>query len=150
MNVKCTIISLDEAHMDGITFYYVKDETEYVNENKNRYSGQSLLSLMAISKVNVLWDSGATFNLTTFKKADQLNLICEEISISVVKVGGEEETIPSYAYDLPLRDKSGKVIIFRVYSIDKISIDVKYISVKSVIHLFDNIKEVTFKGPLVK
>ena len=74
-----------------------------------------------------LW---ATFGLITFKKADKLNLIREEISISVVKVGGEKEIIPSYAYDLPLRDKSGKVIIFRDYGIDKISTYVKYISVK--------------------
>ena len=42
----------------------------------------------------------ATFGLITFKKANQLNLIGEEISISVIKVGGEKETITSYAYDL--------------------------------------------------
>ena len=66
--------------------------------NKNRYSGQCLLPLMAISsdtipsrKVNVLWDSGATFSLITFKKANQLNLISEEISISVIKVGGKKK-----------------------------------------------------------
>ena len=56
-------------------------------------------------------------------------------------MGDEKETIPSYAYDLPLRDKSGKVIIFRVYGIDKISTYVKYISVKSVLHLLHDIKE---------
>ena len=72
-------------------------------------------------KVKVLWDSGATLSLIIFKKAEQLNLIGEEISIPVIKVDGEKETIPSYAYDLPLRDKSGKIIIFRVYGIDKIS-----------------------------
>ena len=76
------------------------------------------------------------------KKANQLNLIGEEISISVIKAGGEKETIPSYAYDLPLRDKSGKVIIFRVYGTDKISTYVKEVTVKGVLHLFDDIKEV--------
>ena len=132
-------------------------KNEYLNENRNRYSGQCLLPLMEISsdtipsrKVNVLWDSGATFSLITFKKADQLNLTGEEISISVIKVGGEKETIPSYVYDLPLRDKSGKVIIFRVYGIDKISPDVKYISVKGVLHLFNGMKKLIFKGPLAK
>ena len=28
--------SLHEAHIAGITFHYVQDQTEYVNENKNR------------------------------------------------------------------------------------------------------------------
>ena len=136
--------------MAGVTFHYVKDQIEYVN----RYSGQCLLPLTAISsdtipsrKVNVLWDSGATFSLITFKKANQLNLIGEEISISVTKVRGEKETIPSYAYDLPLHDKSGKVIIVRVHGIDKISTYVKYISVKGVLHLFDDIKEVDIQRP---
>ena len=101
-------------------------------------------------KVNVLWDSGATFSLITFKKANQLNLNGEKISIPVIKVGGEKETIPSYVYDLPLRDKSGKVIIFRVYGIDKISTDVKYISVKGVLHLFNGIKEVDIQRPTSK
>ena len=145
--------SLHEAHMAGITFHHVKDQIEYVN----RYSGQCLLPLMAISsdtipskKVDVLWDSGATFSLITFKKANQLNLFEEEISISVIKVGGDKKTMPSYTYDLPLRDKPGKVIICRVYGIDKISTYVKDISVKSVLHLFDDIKKSIFKGPLVK
>ena len=98
-------------------------------------------------KVNVLWDSGATFTLITFKKANQLNLIGENIGISVIKIGGEKETIPSYAYDLPLRDKSRQVITFRVYDVDKISTDVKYISVNGVVHLFDDIKEVDIQRP---
>ena len=97
-------------------------------------------------KVNVLWDSGATFSLITFKKANQLNLIEEEVSISVIKVGGEKETIQN-VYDPPLCDKSGKVIIFRVYGIGKISTDVKYISVKGVLHLFNGIKEVDIQRP---
>ena len=46
-----------------------------------------------------------------------------------------------------LRDKSGKVIIIRVYSIDKISTDVKYISVKGVLHLFNDIKEFDIQRP---
>ena len=29
--------------MAEITFHFVKDQTEYINENKNRYSGQCLL-----------------------------------------------------------------------------------------------------------
>ena len=102
MNVKYTINRFYEAHMAGITIYYVKEQTEYVNENKNRYSSQCLLPLMAIScdtipsrKVNVLWDSGATFSLNTSEKANQLNLIGEKISISVIKFGGEKETVPS-------------------------------------------------------
>ena len=56
-------------------------------------------------------------------------------------------TIPSYGYDLPLCDKSGRVIIFRIYGIDKISTDVKYISVKGVLHLFNDIKEVDIQRP---
>ena len=32
--------------MAGITFHYGKDQAEYVNENKNRYSGQCFLPLM--------------------------------------------------------------------------------------------------------
>ena len=62
-------------------------------------------------------------------------------------VGGEKETIPSYVYDLPLCDKSRKVIIFRVYGIDKISTDVKYMSVEGVLHLFNGIKEVDIQRP---
>ena len=85
--------------------------------------------------------------IITFKKANQLNLIGEEISISVIKVGGVKETMPPYAYDLPLRDKSGKVIIVRVYGFDKISANVKYIIVKGVLHLFNDIKEVDIQRP---
>ena len=92
-------------------------------------------------------DSGATFRLITFKKANQLNLTVEEISISVIAVGGEKETVPSYTYDLPLSDKSEKVIIFMVYGIDKISADVKFFSIKGVLHLFDDIKEVDIQRP---
>ena len=59
--------------MAGITFHYVKDQTEHVNENQNRYSGQCLLTLITISsdtipsrKVNVVSDSGATFSLNYY------------------------------------------------------------------------------------
>ena len=56
---------------------------------------------------------GATFSLVTFKKANQLNVIGEEISISVIKVGGEKETVPSYACDLPLGDRPRGSILAR-------------------------------------
>ena len=79
--------SLHEAYIAGINFHYVRGQNEHVNENKNRYSGQCLLPLMAISsdtissrKVNVLWDSRATFSLITFKKANWLNLIGKKLA----------------------------------------------------------------------
>ena len=47
-------------------------------------------------------------------------------AISVIKVGDETETIPSYAYDLTLRDKSGKVIILGFMAL------IKYLHMSSI------------------
>ena len=56
---------------------------------------------------NVLWDAGSTTSLITFKKAREMHLKGQNITLSIVKLGGELEDIESFAYDLLLMDSSG-------------------------------------------
>ena len=104
--------TLHEAHTAGVVFHSVRGQNPHFNSENRKQTGPCLLSLMAIpsdsvpeKQVNVLWDSGATLSLITFNKAKQLKLIGEEVKISVVKVGGEKQTLSSCVYDLPLRNK---------------------------------------------
>ena len=62
-----------------------------------------------IQEINVMWDSGATVCLITFKKANELGLIGKKVSIKIIKVGGAKEIFESKLYDVPVRDKNGLI-----------------------------------------
>ena len=74
-----------------------------------------------IASMNVMWDSGATVCLITFKKARELGLVGENVMITIVKVGGERELLESRVYDVPVHDSAGMIEYFRAYGIQKIS-----------------------------
>ena len=65
--------------------------------------------------VSSLWDSGSTLSLITFKKAKELNLYGKEITLSIFKTGGVQETLKSFSYTLPLQDMENKAVCITVY-----------------------------------
>ena len=95
--------------------------------NQERGQQHCLLQLMKIKagnpnlSVNVLWDSGATISMITFKKAKQLGISGSPAQISIVKVGGKKETINSKVFQIPLYDSENNIEIFKAYGIEKIS-----------------------------
>ena len=76
-----------------------------------------------------------------------LNLHGEEVKITVTKVGGKQEEMISYVYDLPLIDSIGEIVHFRVHGIDRISTEIKAISIKDVLHLFHGITGKSVRRP---
>ena len=61
------------------------------------------------------------------------------VEISIVKVGGTNETIMSNRYLLPLIASLGQVVLFEVYGIDVITVDIQSVSVNTVVHLFKDV-----------
>ena len=118
--------SLHEAHANGTVFHTRNDK-----DSKRHYHDACLLQLMQIEAgiehklpVTVLWDGGATISLITFDMAERLELNGEDVKITVTKVGGVQEDMSSKVYHLPLLDREGKAVEFKVYGIDKISTEV--------------------------
>ena len=56
------------------------------------------------SGINVMWGSGATVSMVTFKKARELGLSGARVKITIVKVGAEKETVESRIYEVPISD----------------------------------------------
>ena len=90
-----------------------------------------------IDNMNIMWDSGATVCLITFKKARELELVGQKTWITIVKVGGERERIESRLYDVPVHDTSGMVESFRAYGISKISSPIEAIETDKYAALLD-------------
>ena len=57
---------------------------------------------------NILLDTGAQVSIIKQSVADQLKLQGTNISITVKKVGGDEEMIETHMYKVPVRDLNGK------------------------------------------
>ena len=112
-----------------------------MDNSEQKVTGKCLLPLMRIKckdhTISVLWDSGATISLITFKKAKQLNLKGKRVELSVVTVGGKIDRKPSVLYELPLNDKQHKVVNIKVYGINMISQE----------HLNDNADSLINKFP---
>ena len=131
---------LHECKKHGLSFHVSTD----IN---NRQSNTCLLKLMHIdaeshsskTKLNVLWDGGATLSLITFRKANQLNLVGEEVKLTVVKVGGKIEEMKSYKYELVLIDSCLKKVSFFVYGIKKISTKLEAVNVDGVTKWFKRV-----------
>jgi hypothetical protein len=90
-----------------------------------------------IDDMNVMWDSGATVCLITFKKARELGLVGEKVAITIVKVGGEKELIESRIYEVPVHDSTGMVEYFQAYGIPRISSAIEVIETDRYAVLLD-------------
>ena len=90
---------------------------------------------------NVLWDMGASLCFITNAKARAENLKGIKTQLSIVKVGGESETVDTFKYKLPLIDKQGKTIVFEAYGINKITSPIPSVNIKGISKLFKDVDE---------
>ena len=127
--------SLHDALKQGVVLRATKTDTEV--------DGSCLLQLMKIQtalhtprNLTVLWDSGASLCLITFRKANELKLKGKPTQLSIVKVGGNPEVISSFSYNVPVVDDKGKVTIIKAYGINEITSKIEHINVSMVAHLF--------------
>ena len=95
-----------------------------------------------ISSINVMWDSGSTVCLITFKKTRELELVGEKTMITIIKVGGEKEVIESNLYTVPIYDMSNRVEYFQAYGIQQISSTIEAIETAKYAKLLDGHKQV--------
>ena len=96
----------------------------------------------------MLWDTGATISLITFKKARELQIKRgSKINLNVVKVGGQAEDVDSFLYLVPLTDENGKVIFIEAYGIERISSEMEYVEVGKVVCLFKGLKHTEVARP---
>ena len=86
---------------------------------------------------NVMWDNAASLCFITNAKAKQEKLQGVKVNLSIVKLGGQNEKIETMKYKLPLLEKQGHSVEFKVYG--KITSDIKHVDVESIAHLFRNI-----------
>ena len=73
--------------------------------------------------LNVLWDSASDLFFITFRKAHELGLTGQRITLEVTKVGAEKEIISSYKYKLVLHVWSKSMISIRFLLIELQSIE---------------------------
>lgn len=112
-----------------------------------------LLQLMEVragddgqSKLNAFWDGGSKVSMITFAKAKQLGLKGESIKISIIKVGGDKETIDSQLYRVPIVDRDGNREYFTAFGIKRISTKIESNDVSAVARLL-NVEDEEVKRP---
>ena len=76
-----------------------------------------------------------SITLVTNSKASALELISKPVQLSVIKVGGCEETISSKLYEVTIMEESGKRVHMRAYGIEKITNDISCTKLNRVIQL---------------
>ena len=96
------------------------------SEENDTYGSICLLQLMQVPageriSINIMWDSGATISMITFKKAKELGLTGTKTNLTIVKIGCEREIVKSKAFNVPVYDTHGNVEYFKAYGIEKIS-----------------------------
>ena len=118
-------------------------------DDNDHMTSTSRLQIMKIRSndtyLNVLWDTGATISLITFKRTRELRIKRGMmVNLTVGKVGGHIERITSFLYMVPLTNRYGKVIHIRAYGIERISSKMEYIEVNNIVNLFKklNLSEV--------
>ena len=97
--------------------------------------------------VNVLFDTGATLSLITFRAAQRLNLRGKKVKLDVIKVGNQVQTLESCEYRLSLFDDNNHKHYFTVYGIEEISTDIKGIDLHGVKSLFPEEELQTIRRP---
>ena len=125
-----------------------KTDSSSANGTANTCTGQSasetcLLQVQQIQSkhgwLNVMWDNGASLCFITNAKARAQKLKGTEVQLTLVKVGGKNETIKSQRYILPLFDKDGQKVKFTVFGIDKITSDLQHVNIDGLIKLFKDV-----------
>ena len=111
--------------------------------NTNNSANECILQIMSIKTathkedpLTVLWDSGASLSLITNRKAKELKLPGKATSLLLTKVGACTEIIPSFEYNVPLRQKNGAVTFIKAFGIEEISSKIKEVDIHQVKHLF--------------
>ena len=89
---------------------------------------------------NVMWDNAASLCFVTYSKAKAERLSGTRVQLSIVKVGGKIEVMPSMRYQLQLIDQEGKAVQIEAYGIDKITSDIQNVNIDQVLHLFNDVK----------
>ena len=88
--------SLHQAHLNGVTLH----ASVLKSREQKGVSDVCLLLIMKIfsgeRELSVLFDSGASISLITFKMANSLGLKGSKTNLTVVKIGGEVEKIASF------------------------------------------------------
>lgn len=95
--------------------------------------------------LTVLWDSGASISLITTEKAKELKLRGKATHLTLIKVGGTSESIPSFEYEIPLKQLDGRVMTIKAFGIQHISSEIKEIKLDHLKHLFEELS--TIKRP---
>ena len=96
---------------------------------------------------NVLLDSGAQISLIRTETADSLGLKGRDVSVNIVKVGGEEELIRTKSYKVPVsRIGNWKKYSVTAIGIPCISEDVKGIQTASIIQKLGLTKDQVKRG----
>ena len=125
-----------------------KTYSSSANGTANTCTGQSvsetcLLQVQQIQSkhgwLNVMWGNGAALCFITNAKAKAQKLKGTEVQLTLVKVGGKNETIKLQRYILPLFDKDGQKVKFTVYGIDKINSDLQHVNIDGIIKLFKDV-----------
>ena len=144
----CTETHHPTLHQQNVVGAAPAEEIQqnHLSESERNHDAKRfcLLQLMQISagtspksSVNVMWDSGATVSMITFKKARNLGLNGSKARISIVKVGGQKETIETEIYDVPLYDTDGQQELFKAYGIDQISSSIESANMPEVSELLN-------------
>ena len=96
---------------------------------------------------NVLLDSGAQVSLVREETATMLGLKGKDMSVTITKVGGEEETIKTKVYKVPVSspDKA-QMFSIKAISIPSISEDVSAVQVKPMTRLLGLESEKIWRG----
>ena len=115
-------------------------ENQVLSLDTKGASDMCLLPLMNVQckgkNLNVLWDTGATISLITFRAAKDLGLAKgAKRYLTVVKVGGCVEEIDSHMYMLPLTDERNNIIHVQVYGVERISSNINRIDISGMISL---------------
>ena len=95
----------------------------------------------------MLWDNGASLCFITNKKAKEEKLKGIRVELSIVKVGGVNETLVSYKYKLTLIDKRGQELQIDVYGTDKITSNTQAINLDGVHRLFKDVTKEEIARP---
>ncbi|XP_043234175.1 uncharacterized protein LOC122387784 isoform X1 [Amphibalanus amphitrite] len=98
-------------------------------------------------RVTVMWDSGANISLITHQAAERLGLQGNEVSLSIVKVGGELTSYTTKEYKAPLVDLVGKIWIVDAYGIDDITSNLQRVDIRQVEGRFPGIDISKFTKP---
>ena len=144
--VKCGVEQCEKMHHESIHEAHKQGLVLRASNTDKDLEGACLLQLMRVtaastksSDLTVLWDSGASLCLITFRKAASLKLKGHPTQLSIVKVGGKMEQISSFAYDVPLKDLYGGVKVVKAYGIDEISSKIQQIDVSKIAPLFKGV-----------